>query len=57
LQKKLDLLGYRSDIDGIFGKYTRGVVKQFQADFGLNPDGVVGPKTWAVLDRETFNLL
>ena len=32
--------------DGIFGENTRRAVEQFQRTFGLQPDGVVGFKTW-----------
>ena len=35
--------------DGIFGKLTEEKVKEFQEENGLVPDGVVGPKTWEVL--------
>ncbi len=50
LQEKLNKIGYRTDTDGVFGKFTRGVVQQFQRDQGLNSDGVVGAKSWAALD-------
>jgi len=32
--------------DGLYGPYTKSVVKVFQGKHGLTPDGVVGPKTW-----------
>ena len=35
--------------DGDFGNATEKAVKQFQRDWGLVEDGVVGKKTWAVL--------
>lgn len=35
--------------DGDFGAQTEKAVKQFQRDWGLVEDGVVGKKTWAVL--------
>lgn len=35
--------------DGDFGSETEKAVKQFQKDWGLTQDGVIGPKTWAVL--------
>lgn len=35
--------------DGRFGQRTRGAVLTFQADNGLEPDGVVGPRTWAAI--------
>ena len=36
-------------VDGIFGSGTLAAVRAFQHDHGLNPDGIVGPLTWAAL--------
>lgn len=36
-------------VDGIFGPKTRQAVATFQADNGLEADGVVGKRTWAKL--------
>ena len=33
-------------IDGRFGPNTANNVREFQRNFGINPDGVVGPATW-----------
>ena len=38
--------------DGIFGPRTFDAVVAFQRIFGLSPDGVVGPLTWARLQQE-----
>lgn len=35
--------------DGIFGGETQKAVIAFQKDWGLDADGVAGPKTWAAL--------
>ncbi|MCL2512997.1 MAG: peptidoglycan-binding protein, partial [Oscillospiraceae bacterium] len=35
--------------DGAFGSGTRNAVIAFQNRFGLSPDGIVGPATWAML--------
>lgn len=35
--------------DGDFGNATEKAVKQFQRDWGLTEDGVVGKKTWSML--------
>ena len=40
----------RKRIDGIFGPLTQQDVIDFQTDAGLDPDGVVGPKTWDALN-------
>jgi peptidoglycan hydrolase-like protein with peptidoglycan-binding domain len=36
-------------VDGIFGSQTEARVRAFQRDKGLVPDGIVGPRTWAIL--------
>ncbi|MCL2846910.1 MAG: SH3 domain-containing protein [Firmicutes bacterium] len=33
-------------VDGRFGAITANSVREFQRNFNLNPDGVVGPMTW-----------
>lgn len=35
--------------DGVFGESTKDSVIEFQINYGLNPDGIVGPKTWKIL--------
>ncbi|MEO1431309.1 MAG: peptidoglycan-binding protein [Cyanobacteria bacterium J06633_8] len=42
-------------IDGVFGAKTKEAVIAFQNQNNLTPDGIVGPKTWAIIDSiETF---
>lgn len=37
-------------IDGHYGEATTAAVKAFQAFYGLQPDGIAGPSTFAVID-------
>ncbi|WP_051796284.1 peptidoglycan-binding protein [Streptomyces sp. NRRL S-87] len=40
-------------VDGIFGTKTDDYVKEFQSKAHLQPDGVVGPRTWEALISRT----
>ena len=54
LQSKLSSIGYSLTVDGDFGISTERVVIQFQKDVGFvgkDVDGVVGKKTWKMLDE------
>lgn len=39
------------DVDGYFGGRTYDCVRWFQGMNGLTVDGIVGPKTWAAIDK------
>jgi peptidoglycan hydrolase-like protein with peptidoglycan-binding domain len=53
VQRILQMLGYyREGITGEYDSATEQAVMAFQRDFGLTPDGVVGPKTYEVLFRQ-----
>lgn len=45
LQEALNKAGIVVEADGAFGPATDKAVKQFQQQNGLEPDGIVGPKT------------
>ncbi|MCI4066403.1 L,D-transpeptidase family protein [Micromonospora sp. R77] len=52
LQRRLAALHYDvGSADGIFGPSTFHAVVAFQKVNGLTRDGIVGPRTWAALDR------
>ena len=54
VQQILQRLGYdigSYGVDGKYGKCTEKAVKQFQADYCLVVDGIVGPKTWTMLEK------
>ena len=49
LQALLKCRGYNVLVDGIWGTLLTDKVKQFQKENGLEPDGAVGPLSWAKL--------
>lgn len=51
LQLALQKLGFMVAIDGDFGPGTEVAVARFQRDQRLDMDGIVGPGTWAALDK------
>jgi len=54
LQSRLKELGYYSgEVDGDFGSATMRAVKSFQKQHALDADGIVGEKTWSILNSDT----
>lgn len=52
IQRALKRTGfYSGSIDGKIGPKTKEAIKAFQKSKGLKVDGVVGPKTWAELEK------
>lgn len=52
LQTFLNLNGYQcGTADSIFGIKTEKAVKAWQKDHGLVPDGIIGVKSWKVLEN------
>ena len=56
LQTLLSKAGSGLAIDGIFGSGTRSAVRAFQKKYGLEVDGIVGPKTWTKLLEVAGNI-
>jgi peptidoglycan hydrolase-like protein with peptidoglycan-binding domain len=53
LQKALRLTGlYKGPLDGQLTREIVGAIKEFQRKNRLNPDGVVGNRTWRLLKTE-----
>ena len=52
VQRALDALGWRLDVDGIDGGETDRAIKSFQMHVGIAADGVAGPVTIAALEKE-----
>lgn len=48
IQRGYDLGSFGAD--GKFGAATEKAVRQFQTDWDLAVDGIIGPKTWAMLE-------
>lgn len=49
LQTKLKSLGYTVTVSGTYDGTTRSAVRAFQANAGIQVDGVVGGQTWGAL--------
>jgi len=49
IQRALRRTGHRIPVDGHYGPETDIAVTRFQQNHGLDPDGIVGPRTWALL--------
>ena len=55
IQRGYDLGSYGAD--GKFGAKTEAAVKAFQRDWGLTEDGIIGSKTWAMLESTPVRVL
>ncbi|WP_432805964.1 spore cortex-lytic enzyme [Halalkalibacter oceani] len=54
LQARLQYIGfYNGKIDGVFGWSTYWAVRNYQYEFGLDIDGLVGPEMKNMLERST----
>jgi peptidoglycan hydrolase-like protein with peptidoglycan-binding domain len=52
LQTLLTERDFPVDADGLFGPGTALAVQAFQRAHDLDPDGIVGPLTWAMLEGD-----
>jgi peptidoglycan hydrolase-like protein with peptidoglycan-binding domain len=46
---------YKGEVDGKIGPKTKAAIRAFQKASNLNPDGVVGSKTWDALKKNLKN--
>lgn len=51
VQTRLNVHGYKLDVDADFGPLTESAVRAFQKAQRLEVDGIVGPQTWAALAK------
>ncbi|MFO7154032.1 MAG: peptidoglycan-binding protein [Caldicoprobacter oshimai] len=52
IQEILQALGYYDGpLDAVYDEEVRDAVLELQRDYGLTPDGVVGPNTYGVLEK------
>jgi len=52
IQSKLMAMGYsvgNTGIDGLYGPMTKGAIKRFQDDYGIQANGYVGGETATLL--------
>ncbi|MBP1964636.1 spore cortex-lytic enzyme [Paenibacillus aceris] len=55
-QFRLKVLGYyQQPIDGVYGPVTAAAVRNFQYNYGLTIDGIVGANTWQSLRKYSVN--
>ena len=57
LQRLLCKKSYHVGADGIFGNDTEVAVRKFQKDYGLVSDGIVGQRTWDMLQSDSAQSL
>lgn len=50
-QRRMSQRGWTITVDGAYGSASEGVCRRFQAERGVEVDGIVGPVTW----RATFD--
>lgn len=46
-QDRMKYRGWAITVDGDYGRKSKAICIQFQQEKGLDPDGIVGPVTWA----------
>jgi murein L,D-transpeptidase YcbB/YkuD len=46
---------YKGVVDGQIGTQTKESIKKFQQANGINPDGVVGSRTWVLMQKYLDN--
>jgi N-acetylmuramoyl-L-alanine amidase len=56
IQFRLKLTGYLDgSLDGHYGPATYNAVRDFQRDYGLKADGIIGDRTWIAMKKYSLN--
>jgi peptidoglycan hydrolase-like protein with peptidoglycan-binding domain len=50
--RKLKENGFKEKTDGVFGPITKAAIEEYQQMNGLTKDGIVGPETYGVLQKD-----
>lgn len=56
-EERLELLGYKVEVDGIYDKNSKEIIKEFQKKYNLKSDGILGKNTEIMLDSVVHDMI